>query len=497
MDLNNSTEAKSKKQQQQQAALGPGQSLNAEWLRKYLVHLRLTKKSSSAAGATSTKALSSGTGTGTGTSGDAARASQRATPLLWKEWLGKKMQVAVKPRAFKKALNGEPHPLSKEDIELMIKRYDILPAEALQQEVECRIESWLLDVNGSRAFPHELNMHIRKWIFAKDKKGNWKTWQKLPSQEKQSVKKDIMNTIIKEKREELLAQERKSYEITIDLYKKYDREVTAARSSSATGAPWTSWLDSHLTKFKKSLDEFRSSEKERMQRVEAEASRRKTVAGLTEIKSKLLKAKDDHKMDSYRTAELLRAMQALERAAAARGLAKGTLVAKEDFDKHIKPVLVPFINMDEDIGSDSGGENVKPRSNNSVGKKDIEAMFYSEPDQAVDKVKQAAQQEHQKQQQKQEKDYTDWLERKDRERAEQLQLKREQRKKELFEKKERQKRNEKALKKWEKLHRKNMYLSQVDKKKHPIPSTKVIAHKEKWRADKDLNDYYAELEKQY
>ena len=462
-------------------ALGPGQTLSAEWLKKYLVHLRLTKKTIPAAAAavcapvaaqskprangdTGDGPIESGDPTnqpgGDGVIGSAAGAGDAAAephqtqaqaraeaPLLWKEWLGMKMQhevksCAIRPREFEKALSGAPHSLNQAAVELLLRNRTnrVLPAEVLQQEVECRVESWLLDMDGRRDFPHEMNVHIRKWIWnkiktegltisSKDKKGNWKVWQQLPAAEKQKVRTEVLNTIIKEKREALLASERSNFTITEDLYKQFDRQ-RPKEGSMQTPISWTAWLDEHLRKFKRTLEDFRRSEKTRMQRLAAETARRKSVAGLNEVRSKLLKAKDDYRMDVHQESELLRGIHALERAAAARGLAKGTLVCREDFDKHIKTVIVPFITFDDP--TEGGGEDaaVDDAENNhahgntqshragagagvgggKIGRADLESLFHTEPKKVVEQVVQA---EHARSQ-RLKKDFDEWLEEKNR-----------------------------------------------------------------------------------
>ena len=154
----------------QLAVLGPAHTLSADWLKKYLVHLRLTKKtcSSSATSAGAGAALSStssmqhrhsSAGLRSSSVPDGVRVSPTSPevgegadkPLLFRDWLGRKLEreekrVTDMPKDFEKALGGQPHPLSREDIELMLRTYNVLPADILQQEVECRIESWLLDM---------------------------------------------------------------------------------------------------------------------------------------------------------------------------------------------------------------------------------------------------------------------------------------------------------------------------------------------------------------
>lgn len=373
---------------------GPSQTLSSDWLKKYLVHLRLSKKvvSASATGsaaAASTAALPSSAATG-------SMGAVEKPPLPWSEWLGRKMQGevkrdAVKPRDFEKALNGQPHPLNKEDIELMLRTYNVLPAETLQQEVECRIEAWLLDMDGRRDFQHALNVKIRHWIWKKkiddkiklpvNEKGYWQIWQKLPDEEKKSVKAEILNTIIQEKRAELLTKERTKQFVTKELYWKFDLERQKKECK------WSTWLPDHITKFKRDLEDFRRTEQDRLQRLATIQSKRKTVAGLSEVQNKLKKVQDDYQMDSYHQIELQKAINALRRSAVIGGVAKGTVITKEDFDKHIKGILAPYIVMDGDGTLKADAPTTRPQSSGrGIQQSDLQGMFHNELKVAVDKV---------------------------------------------------------------------------------------------------------------
>lgn len=38
---------------------------------------------------------------------------------------------------------------------------------------------------------------------------------------------------------------------------------------------------------------------------------------------------------------------------------------------------------------------------------------------------------------------------------------------------------------------------QVDNKPHPVPAAMTITHKDRWNVDKELHEYYADIEKRY
>jgi hypothetical protein len=260
-----------------------------------------------------------------------ASTDQDRSPVPWKVWLGRKLKKEVrsgltKPKEFERALSGLNHPLGKEDIELMLRTYSVLPPEVLQQEVECRIESWLLDMDGRRDFQHELNVNLRRWIWNKMRdekiklptaeKGYWHVWESLPEDQKKVVKGDILNMIIQQKREELLSKERTKQVITRELYWKFDEK----RGSSSRGDNWTTFLSNHIKSFKKALEDFRVNENDRLKRLAAVKSKKKTVAGLSEVESKLKKMKPN--MDSYHQIELQKAINALRRTALINNVAK-------------------------------------------------------------------------------------------------------------------------------------------------------------------------------
>jgi len=311
----------------------------------------------------------------------------------WKVWLGRKLKKEVrtgltKPKEFERALNGLNHPLMKEDIELMLRTYSILPPEILQQEVECRIESWLLDMDGRRDFQHELNVNLRRWIWNKvrdDKlkiptteKGYWHVWESLSEDNKKVIKGDILNMIIQQKREELLSKERTKQLITKELYWKFDEKRGNSRDN------WTTFLSNHIKSFKKVLEDFRLTENDRLKRLAEVKSKKKTVAGLSEVESKLKKMQSN--MDSYHQIELQKAINALRRTALINNVAKGTVITKEAFDEHIKCILAPYIKKKAVVVVPSTRPEGKASSRDSIDNNDLSGIFHFELKKAVDRV---------------------------------------------------------------------------------------------------------------
>jgi hypothetical protein len=173
------------------SAKGPGNTLNNEWLKKYLIHLRLSKRIVSSQSnrtllpnetqkemkelvAQTLKQDEEGKVV-TGEDGEREEKEEKETtiknPIPWKEWLAKKLQLEMvkgpfKPKEFAKILSGNcATTLGKEEIELYLRNHSILPEEALMQEIEYRIEGWILDMDGRRDFQHQLNMKIRTYIW--------------------------------------------------------------------------------------------------------------------------------------------------------------------------------------------------------------------------------------------------------------------------------------------------------------------------------------------
>lgn len=411
--------------------IGSAHSLNAQWLKRYLIHLRLTKKLKSAA-PPPPSANPMVADPLIPTKGSVPTDQDRS-PVPWKVWLGRKLKKEVrsgltKPKEFERALSGLNHPLGKEDIELMLRTYSVLPPEVLQQEVECRIESWLLDMDGRRDFQHELNVNLRRWIWTKVRdekiklptaeKGYWHVWQSLPEDQKKVVKADILNMIIQQKREELLSKERTKQVITRELYWKFDEK----RGSSST-YNWMTFLSNHIKSFKKALEDFRVNENDRLKRLASVKSKKKTVAGLSEVESKLKKMQPN--MDSYHQIELQKAINALRRTALINNVAKGTVITKEAFDEHLKDLLAPYLiikkqkqkqKASSSRTSSSAASSSSPSSREGKDSNDLSGIFHSELKKAVDRVVELESERSRNSKAR----YLEWLNEKDFQRSQEL-----------------------------------------------------------------------------
>jgi hypothetical protein len=391
---------------------GPNHTLSSEWLKKYLIHLRLTKRQTpvenvvAQSKALNTSSIGSKSATFDPTDSTTKASEEEKekidahkTPICWKEWLGKKLKQEmergpVKPKDLQKALNGQNHPLSKEDIEFLLKTHHILPQEALQQEIEYRIESWVLDTDGRRDFQHQLNVKIRTWIWdemiltkaaklPKNEQGYWRVWQSLPKERRSAVKEAIIKKLVDEKREELKSSERSKNEITKQLYWQFD----AARKERET--LWSEWLSSHFDKFRRNLDKFKKDEEERLKIANKQKQRRKSMASLQAIEKSLKEY--GQSLDSHHQMQLQKGIVSLRRAAQENGLGKGGIITKEEFDAHIKKILAPYIPLDETfIETHAMSKDAEPTSSNIAAteswRRRIANLFTPDPKETIERV---------------------------------------------------------------------------------------------------------------
>jgi hypothetical protein len=237
-------------------AVAPGHKINAEWLKRYLVHLRLTKRPSNLAAdnraATASTVFASQTITrsrrslsisGSGSkSMDCSRSStpggpdrrplggddgDEQRPVPWLDWLSEKVKndrsmSEGKPKEFRRALTGKPHSLSKQDLNRILEGNEIIPEKILHAEVTHRAHSWVLDTSGRRDFSHLLNIEMRKWEMKRkmDRKVQVEKGEKISpitKEQRESAKSDIKKDLIALKTTELLSAERTHVFITKEV----------------------------------------------------------------------------------------------------------------------------------------------------------------------------------------------------------------------------------------------------------------------------------------
>jgi hypothetical protein len=374
--------------------------LNNEWFKKYLLHLRLTKRLNSSQSnrtllSNSQKEMneliqqtmkeplpmeesmeanreSSSNEPQMPSSSDKDTKDSK-NPVPWKQWLAKKLQEEItsgpkQPKEISKILNGFWNTtLSKEEIELYMKTHpNFLPEEVLMQEIEYRIESWILDMDGRRDFQHQLNMKIRSFIWEelilkqqppasqntsvipKDEKVYWKLYYRLSTEEKLAIKQKIITQLILEKRENLKTSERMSKEITKSLFWSFytvikDRNTASVAPNSYL--TWQKWLPDHLEKFASSLEKYKNDKMVLKKQISRHISKKKSLASLLSIE-KELKYLSSH-LDHFHQIELQKGIIKLRRLAKEKGIGDGEIVTKEDFDNIIKPILTPYISLND------------------------------------------------------------------------------------------------------------------------------------------------------
>ena len=200
--------------------------VHADWLRKYLVHLRV---------------------------------GERARP--WVAWVDKKIKGNVTRKRseddvmseFRKALGGLSHDLNDEEVTAMVKKFDILPSEQLDSIIKNKVNAWIMDVDGRRDFYHLRNVRWKKWI-----KEN-KEYASLRGQEARKRKeKEVLVAI----RKELIANkiawytldEKKNASITREVFVAY---VEDNRKKEFSFCPkFGEWLDQYVRDERKAIKDF-------------------------------------------------------------------------------------------------------------------------------------------------------------------------------------------------------------------------------------------------
>ncbi len=106
---------------------------------------------------------------------------------------------------------------------------------------------------------------------------------------------------------------------------------------------------------------------------------------------------------------------ALRRTAEKKGLAQGTVVTKEDFDTHIRRILIPHIKLEDDSASQSVHSGGGGHTAQEQIVKNIKELFHDDLNTAVDRVVDV---ERVKAEQNQAR-YNEWLQKKLEEKKEQ------------------------------------------------------------------------------
>jgi len=325
-------------------------SLNSTWLKKYLLYLRLSKDSKSrSSSAVSLRHSISCPVEATATTKTFIDVEpepfhyEKTEPIAWQDWLDRKIEnmnktKLKKPEEFKLTLEGKRCALSKDDIDEILATTSIIEDSVLDKEISIRVKSWILDTQGRRDFPHALNIEIKKW----QHDNPTLTWKKLPISNRNEFIASFTQKLMVDKATQLHLSEQKSASISKELYWKYHKENK--QKNFAFTCTWSEWLKNRHNRLDNDLEKFQKNIHEREAAATATATRKRTVAPLIEIESKLHEVADTfaRKGLSYYSIELRKSLVALRKTASEAGYGNG-LVSKEIFDRHMTHVLAPRV----------------------------------------------------------------------------------------------------------------------------------------------------------
>lgn len=174
--------------------------LHSEWLKRYLVHLRVNSKTGN-----------------------------------WNQWLTTKINQNAFQRKtdsylmseFHKALVGREFNLNDIELHYIIKKLEIIPEDILKQEINNRINEWIIDTNGTRDYSHNISRELKKYYtdnpIEKDEYNKIKNEEKKKLFQNKIIKK-IQKDLIEKKKNELNKNEKKTGEITFQIFQKYNKK---------------------------------------------------------------------------------------------------------------------------------------------------------------------------------------------------------------------------------------------------------------------------------
>ena len=324
-------------------------TLNSTWLKKYLLYLRLSKdgkRSNSASALRHSISCPVEANAATKTFIEVEPEPfhyEKTEPIAWQDWLDRKIEninknKLKKPEEFKLSLEGKRSALSKEDVDDILVASSIIEDKLLDKEISIRVKSWILDTQGRRDFPHVLNIEIKKW----QHDNPTLSWNKLPIANRNEIIASFTQKLMVDKATQLHLSEEKSASISKELYWKYYKENK--QKNFAFTSTWSEWLKNRHNRLDNDIEKFQKNIHEREAAASASASRKRTVAPLIAIESKLDEVADTfaRKGLTYYSIELRKSLVALRKTASEAGYGNG-LVSKAIFDRHMTHVLAPRV----------------------------------------------------------------------------------------------------------------------------------------------------------
>jgi len=428
--------------------------VNAAWLRRYLVHLRLNKKTKN-----------------------------------WQAWLGeqveKSRQVQTnKPKDFMRALAGRPHCLTEADINRKLDSFEIVPEIDMQFEIKQRVENWVSDVSGRRDFHHKLNIEIRK--YSKEQEINF---TRLPEDQKKAIRRELADNLIKGKEEELKSSERKGAILTKELFWKFN---TACKDSNySLNLTFGEWLKRYREQASSRLDKFKKDATERRSYMAFKAKERSSMASLSELEHKLLSVADN--LATHHSIELRKSLVALRRTTEAVGKAKSALVTKEDFDRHLEKVLAPIKGLPDDIKLLASFNPRKSRDGSEPMVSTHSDFFLASEAEAAKRAVKVEKENTDKR----DAHFSEWKTKKIAETQEKHKLKLEAEKMKKEEDDKKRKAAKKAYRLWVKLRAGQKYISTVDGRLRDLPDANKVRHNSRWSKETGMQEYYDTMEQNF
>lgn len=347
-----------------------GQTLNASWLKKYFTYLRLSKNSHSQNHETlnMTKTIKSNKSI-LQQRDEVDTTPMKTTPVHWEQWLShktllEKMKQEEKPNEFRRALAGQSYQISNDEINHFIAKFQIIPDNILHDEIQYRLECWLLDVDGRREFKHLMNLEINKWS-----KENHQRYQKLSKERQNEVFHESRKKVMKAKIHEYKKQEFENQKLTKELFWRYRYEIEVSLNSLTTTTPsrskskalvlqpiensilgnervsndkliWGKWLEKYRKKVNEKLEIMKEEHKKRIHYHVNETIEQNKVIPLQQVKKLVDNLSENPSISLRNSLELRKSLvQLCKDLEVGECKLETPLVTKKMFKDHFGPVF--------------------------------------------------------------------------------------------------------------------------------------------------------------
>jgi hypothetical protein len=419
------------------------QRVSAVWLKRYFVHLKLGENACDWVTWLDTKLTNT-----------EYRRSMKASP-------------SDRSREFRKALAGMPHTLGEKETHDVLQNFEILTPEVLEKIVQHRLDNWELDTSGRRDFHHVLNVQFRRWSNENPSEIAGKS-KKAVLEIEMKAKKSISQRLLREKRQELIASEKKNAQITIDIFMKFDAENK--RDDYSTAKKFGDWLEKYMVNEAKHLKEFRADVQNRNKSFGTRLKKESWLGSLNHIES--LATKVIQTLPSPLQHERRKSLIAMR-----RQIVNDSRALKESKEKKSNHLLVSRKNFNKYFDETFLSKIEQQQNFESKGESTV--VFFKQREDAL----KFAHQFDKKCADERKENYQQWLEKtnEQKKKEESDRNKENQLKKEAEEKKSAK--AGKIYKKWVRLHKSNKYFSKSEKKSKAIPSVLRASHDQGWRAE--------------